>query len=111
MTAGILLLLHTLIPHQHHTELDDSSHYSQHQKADNLYEFFQLIFHQDLGEDHLEDYQTPAFYSAPSDCVDTHLPQPTYVLSFSEPFPTTNASIASYQVTQYLRFRGPPYSG
>lgn len=55
--AGIILLLHTWLPHEHHTEIADGLHVGEQSKAENFVELLLWSFHLDQGPDHLEDYQ------------------------------------------------------
>lgn len=52
-----LLFLHNTLPHTHHSELDETLHSAEHQKANSLLDFLQLSFHIDLGGDHLENFE------------------------------------------------------
>lgn len=49
-----MISLHTLFPHEHHDELSSVEHEVQHLEADSLIDFIKLIFHEDMGEGHLE---------------------------------------------------------
>lgn len=49
------LVTHELVPHRHHEELSDTEHQKEHQSANNLVDFFSLVFHQNLGSHHLQE--------------------------------------------------------
>ena len=49
------LVTHELVPHRHHEELSESEHQKEHQSANNLVDFFSLVFHQNLGSHHLQE--------------------------------------------------------
>lgn len=52
--AGLVIGLHTILPHEHHDELDHVEHENLHQEADSLLDYIKLIFHENIGEGHLE---------------------------------------------------------
>lgn len=108
--AGALLLLHTFIPHQHHSELDEIEHYEQHKQADNLYDLLQLAFHIDLGSDHLEAFKTVSFdyvhpYSFDYKTISASSYQLIYITSAPQDFELLQAP----DLLESLKFRGPPY--
>lgn len=57
IVAGSILLMHSILPHEHHSELDEEQHVVAHETATSLLDFIKLAFHVDLGEDHLERYK------------------------------------------------------
>ncbi|MEQ8711839.1 MAG: hypothetical protein RIC80_02420 [Cyclobacteriaceae bacterium] len=61
MIAGVLLLFHSMLPHAHHSELNEEQHFQEHEMASSLFDYLQLAFHFDPGQNHLEDYQTAGF--------------------------------------------------
>ena len=52
-----ILMLHTVMPHQHHGEVSNEIHNFEHDSADSILDFIQLAFHFNPSENHLEDYQ------------------------------------------------------
>ena len=52
------MLLHSILPHAHHDEMSHPEHSTSHQEADNLIDYLELIFHTDVGEGHLEHFET-----------------------------------------------------
>ena len=110
--AGAILLLHSILPHKHHTELNALEHVTQHESATSLLDFIKLAFHLDQGEDHLENFKVAEQYQLSIDLfvfsqLDFSL-EAKVVELWSIDFPV-------YQYTQYhkyllpqLRFRGPP---
>jgi hypothetical protein len=52
-----LLLLHSVIPHEHHSDMDDVLHYESHTCATSLFDLIQLSFHNNPGDHHLEEFQ------------------------------------------------------
>ncbi|MEQ9299522.1 MAG: hypothetical protein RIF33_13195 [Cyclobacteriaceae bacterium] len=61
VVAGALLLFHSLLPHAHHSELNEEQHFEEHEMASSLFDYLQLAFHFDPGQNHLEDYQTAGY--------------------------------------------------
>lgn len=53
------MLLHTLVPHEHHDEMDAGSHATEHEETDTLLGWIKTIFHHDVGENHLENFDSP----------------------------------------------------
>jgi hypothetical protein len=57
-TAVSILLLHSWVPHQHHTVAIVAPTFTSCVHVENtLLGFLGRIFHQDLGDEHLENYQ------------------------------------------------------
>jgi len=51
------VVLHGLLPHEHHSNLSDTAeHREEHGEADDFIDYLKLIFHTDLGIEHLESY-------------------------------------------------------
>lgn len=50
-------MLHSFVPHQHHDELGQAEHISEHSSATSTLDFLSLIFHENLGENHLENFE------------------------------------------------------
>lgn len=47
-----------MLPHAHHDELSDDDHELVHQSADSILDYIKLIFHTDMGEGHLENFES-----------------------------------------------------
>jgi hypothetical protein len=104
-----VIILHSLIPHQHHCELDHVEHLEQHQKADDLFDLLQLFFHIDLGGDHLNNYETAgSLYILPpyGDC--TRLTKADLYLIHQISIFDGYVFTSSTEILQSIRFRGPP---
>jgi len=56
-TAAVIILLHSFVPHEHHDEMGAELHQVEHENTDNFLGWIKTIFHNDLGEDHLENYE------------------------------------------------------
>ncbi len=46
--------MHNLIPHQHHNEISGEENEIEHNQANTIFDWVKLIFHEDIGEGHLE---------------------------------------------------------
>ncbi|MEP1096306.1 MAG: hypothetical protein ABJG78_14415 [Cyclobacteriaceae bacterium] len=64
MVAGVILLMHSFLPHSHHDELSDSEHIEVHEEAETILDFFRLAFHVNQGENHLENFKNAQQYQA-----------------------------------------------
>lgn len=106
--AGALLLLHSLVAHKHHSELDEATHVVQHEEADDLYDYLQLIFHIDMGGDHLKDYKNVNFTFISPDFFDSSILEITYYLIQSDQFQVEFILDNSIPRICGLQFRGPP---
>ena len=57
-TAALIMLLHALVPHQHHAGNSLKTTVSSCQHSENtLLGFLGKVFHTDLGDEHLENYK------------------------------------------------------
>ena len=115
LLAGAILMLHNFLPHQHHSELSEEEHITQHETAENLYDFLQLIFHMDQGEAHLERYQTTdhtqlSFHFPQLEKTVVYLESTTSGHTPSFDRPASEGLFTRYLASQ-LRFRGPPHQG
>lgn len=112
LLAGAILMLHTVLPHEHHSELKATEHEVQHETAHSLLDFLKLAFHMDQGEGHLEDYKTSSTVYFHFDAVVSAVIVPSFepVLSYSLSTPqyTTQTKIPPRYFCSSLRFRGPP---
>jgi hypothetical protein len=111
LVAGALLMFHTFVSHQHHSELNPKEHIGQHQSADSLFDFIKLALHLDQGEGHLEDYQI-ADQQLTLAAVDLEVA--TFIINpiAEEPlrisFSVTQEALPLHYLISNLRFRGPP---
>lgn len=110
LASGAILMLHSLLPHDHHDELDDLQHYEQRASAESLVDYIKLAFHIDLGEDHLEDFQGSKqldFSITPIDPVNVILPKPE-ILMIRDQYHEEGAVVISRASVAAIPFRGPP---
>ncbi len=54
--AILVLLIHSIVPHQHHAELSDTEHQKQHVEASSILDYIALSFHFDHPDGQLEEY-------------------------------------------------------
>lgn len=53
----VIILSHSIVPHSHHKSPGEFiSHIKEANQNQNFFEWFKAIFHQDLGHEHLENY-------------------------------------------------------
>lgn len=50
--------MHSVLPHEHHAQLSDAEHVEAHSSADSLLGHIQLIFHVDMGDGHLDHFES-----------------------------------------------------
>ena len=112
-TAAMLVILHSITPHTHTNPYGTQNvTISQNEEDSGLMGFLQLVFHPDLGQEHLEHFQNEA--------GDLHiLPPLAPVAAVPDLTPTEELNPApkdSYQITYteevYLLLaplRGPPH--
>lgn len=114
LVIGLVLTAHQVVPHHHHNELSEEEHVGEHTAAHTFWEYLQLAFHQELGDDDLttstrsaEDISDIAAYF----CLPTLFSFHSEILL--EAFSTTFSSSGEivYQTHFYLlsnQFRAPP---
>jgi hypothetical protein len=112
IVAGALLLLHSLLPHAHHSQLNNEQHIEEQQTATSLFDYLQLAFHFNPGENHLEEYQTAG------DELLSISPFLVAVIEFSflapllddfnDDFYPEQSDIKGQYLYRHLSFRGPP---
>jgi len=54
--AILVLLIHSIVPHQHHAELSGAAHQKQHAEASSILDYIALSFHFDHPDGQLEEY-------------------------------------------------------
>ena len=110
--AGIILLLHTLLPHEHHSELNEKEHFEQHESASSLLDFIKLAFHMDQGDGHLEKYRTSKYFNFFLDAfiIEEVLPtfHPRILAEDIFSFPVSPEGPSTWLLPSQIRFRGPP---
>lgn len=112
----LILLLHNVVPHQHHGEstaeehcLAENSH-----DEDSLLDILSNIFHADLGDDHLEnlrkaDGNQPSFIS-PAILAEAHktLEHPLVIISVKEYRQPEDLALPDFLVITLRSLRSPP---
>lgn len=56
--ATTVVILHSIVPHNHHCNLSPEEHAKEHQSANSLLDFIALGFHADHGEGQWEDFSS-----------------------------------------------------
>ena len=54
--SASLILLHSIIPHQHYAELDNKTKNEVYAEAEGIIDYIKLMFLSDLGEGHMETF-------------------------------------------------------
>ncbi len=111
LVAGALLLLHTMMPHEHHALIGDSNHLCPLHKTTTLSGLFQLAFHMDQGEGHLENFnveQEFQFVAVPATTCAVLLERPVIVIDTVPLHPTETTESPPSVFLPQLTFRGPP---
>ncbi len=49
------------MPHHHHDELSDAQNFTEHSTANSALDFLGVIFHENIGEGHLENFENTEF--------------------------------------------------
>ena len=109
--AGVILLLHSFLPHHHHNEISEAEHVEVHEEARTVIDYILLAFHNNPGENHLEEFKNaqqyqlqlllvasvPNFDFGSSVVLETLEKPSAYSYYFPQPIHYQN-----------LQFRGPP---
>ena len=59
----MIIVLHALIPHIHHDQVSDAQHEEEHITADSWADYVKLMFHIDLGDGHLDHFDSADGYN------------------------------------------------
>lgn len=106
--AGTLLILHGLLPHEHHDEMAGVEHFVAHKQVETWIDYLQVAFHFSPGDNHLEEYQTSDYYiSVDLLPVDVEWAIITLNIEDNSVF-LTDASLEKLQRTLSQPWRGPP---
>lgn len=103
--------MHTVLPHEHHSELDEVEHVEQHETATGFLDFIKLAFHMDQGEGHLEKYQpSGASFLFTAILAEELTLEFQPVLFYQSDFTSSieEEILQSRFLSSQLRFRGPP---
>lgn len=106
--------MHSVMAHQHHSELDYNEHIEAHESATSFLDFIKLAFHVDLGEDHLEDYEVVQQAELNFDLFVTTVLDISFDLenttSGSQQLFVFQEKLHSQYLSRHLSLRGPPTS-
>lgn len=117
--AGLLVVLHTLLPHQHHSELGNLEYEIQQKEANSLLDYIKLIFQEDVGEAHLEHIVVGQGFEIDTEVNFIYPPAPSIKLfgDFLEVIPFSMHDEGNYTLLNFspqrqhqcsLALRGPP---
>ena len=107
------------MPHQHHDELGSDEHSEEHAQAEGVLDYLQLLFHTDLGDGHMENFENSKGFDLDveftfnvfSDLItDSYYPlflKPSVVQKRISNF-DHGIPILKKDVIAHLDFRGPP---
>ena len=111
LLAASILMLHSLLPHEHHDEISAERHSYEQKGADSLLDHLLLAFHANLGENHLEEYEKSSAIVA---LVFIAVEEINYeftsqwVIVKEEEYCQTESLSNHLLLTNQYRFRGPP---
>jgi hypothetical protein len=106
--AVAFLILHGLLPHHHHEEMDGVQHFAAHETADNWIDYLQLAFHLNPGENHLEDYHLTDFSPANILLVTSLIyPNRSWIDQYQVEYSPVNRKKSTELIDNHP-FRGPP---
>lgn len=109
--AGVILLLHSFLPHNHHNEISEEEHLEVHEEASSVIDYILLAFHNNPGKNHLEEFKNSQQYQLQFLLL-ANVPS----FDFGSPLlletqeSHTTHTYHFLRQTQYhsLQFRGPP---
>ncbi|MEQ9468133.1 MAG: hypothetical protein RLN88_12015 [Ekhidna sp.] len=108
--AVSLLMAHTLMPHKHHSNVNDEDHFIEHAQAESLLDYIRLAFHVSPGENHLEEFQTAqgvSLYFPVAEILDFQLSNE--ILEIEAPKVIFFDAVIEQQFSpDQSNFRGPP---
>ncbi|MFT4739085.1 MAG: hypothetical protein ACI8QD_000453 [Cyclobacteriaceae bacterium] len=110
--AGTILLMHSVLPHHHHGDLNENQNVNAHETASSLLDFVKLAFHVDLGQDHLESYNVAQYEQVSFDILSVAINDFLFEasiteISFPKRFPFQENLHARF-LSHHLSVRGPP---
>lgn len=108
--AVAILMLHMVLPHEHHSKMEGSVHQLEHKEARSLLDFFRLAFHLEEGDGNLEKIQLNgklqlSFNSLAQLIINF---EPKLVEIAPHPFHVFQEKPLSNHFISSIRFRGPP---
>ncbi len=113
ISVTLLILLHTLIPHRHHSEMSYTEDIIAHNKADDIFDFLSLAFHQDSSVYIINSVSNEYFIEKNQLDLFTFLNTPIFTRSYfySKKTPIFhNSNLKKTTLTVALNgLRAPPY--
>jgi len=108
-TAFTIVMLHSAVPHMHHSPDQISTCQNSDEQQSSLLDFLESIFHLDFGEKHLEDFRDGSNIDAQFIACEAKLELPHILVI--EPKKRHTPAIIQLQTTAYgsHSLRAPPY--
>lgn len=112
--AAIIVLFHNIMPHEHHSQMDDAEDSIEHKEANSLLDYLQLAFHFDTGVDHLENFKTASavFLSIPLETIALFSSTCSIPVTIDETRLSFNTFLTWHSpgdlFVKHTSFRGPP---
>lgn len=111
--------MHSILPHQHHEEIGSTEHTEEHAEANDFLDYVFLMFHVDLGEGHMENFESGVEYDLSVEYNVNVFPDlithQYYPLLLPEVDDSQSSKILVYEVpivnryvSNNLNLRGPP---
>lgn len=112
--------MHSLLPHQHHDELDIIEHSEERAQAEGMVDYLQLLFHTDLGDGHMENFESGRGFDFDTEYTVNLFPDLvtySYYPILQKPaiqqsgtcYYDHDVPIVKKDVIAHLDFRGPPF--
>lgn len=110
--AGLILLLHSILPHEHHPISEEGVHFSKCEASDSLFEVILLAYHMDQGEGHLEIFKAADGLNLDLKIFPAHdfliSPEPIPAEKERVLIPIQQIQLSNWLFASPLSFRGPP---
>lgn len=110
--ATIIVLLHSFVPHHHHSELITEDHIEEHEEASSLVDFLALAFHFEQHDGQLEKYDSGTEFQLDDiEAIQYFIPSH---FEFTAPtqakviLVTGNQSVPLSNIISCTELRGPP---
>ena len=105
-----ILMMHSVLPHQHHNQIPDERHSIEHAEANSILDYILLAFHVNPGENHLEEFEKASSISLLFLAVEISecqfIEQPVVVIQSNRV--ETDHILLQQFLSRQLSFRGPP---
>jgi hypothetical protein len=113
--AAIIVLLHSFIPHHHHSELKSLDHLEEHKSANSIVDLLALAFHFEQHDGQLEKYDAGNEFEPNFDYSFDFIVENPYILNDVTTqvcqFPIDNFEAHHDAHCYSVELRGPPSVG